>query len=215
MTLWWHFPSCILGFLRVVVPLGLDFILCVGTLWVSILLGFLDIREYLWLCDFDILFGTWDYLLSVVGVGHLGPTQLGGTFFSLLPFEIHLRTPWLELYLLAFIFTLFMYQYERWLHLWCMYHFLWWMSFFYNDWMYHVIMDGFIYLVSFVSWWMMYATLIYVLFFWAFHTLWHVLWMNGHSELIHQKAFGTYVYCCLMTLYFIIILLSGCGYRWT
>ena len=110
-----RFPTCVL------VPLGLDVNLCVGTLWVSIILGFLDIREYLWLCDFSILFVTWDYLLSIVGVGHLGPTWSGGSAFSLLPFEMRSRTLWLELSLLALIFTLFIDHCDGWLHFLCMF----------------------------------------------------------------------------------------------
>ena len=128
-----RFPTCF------VVPLGLDVNLCVGTLWVSILLGFLDIGEYLWLCDFDILFGTWDYVLSAVGVGHLGPMQSGGSgFFSLTiwdPFEDTMAGPLLIGIYLHFIHvlvwgmvTLVMYV-----------PLLWWMSFFYDDWMYHVL----------------------------------------------------------------------------
>ena len=49
-------------------------------LWVSILLGFLDLESTcaMW---FDILFGPWDYLLSTVGVDRLGSTWSGGSAF--------------------------------------------------------------------------------------------------------------------------------------
>ena len=75
-------------------------------LWVSILLGFPRRREYLYMW-FDIMFGTCDYLLSAVGVGHLGSMWLGGSPFSLLPY----RSVWDTMagaFLLAFIFILIM-----------------------------------------------------------------------------------------------------------
>ena len=127
-----RFPTC------VVVPLGLDVDLCVGTLWASILLGFLDTREYLWLCDLFILFGTWDYLLSLVGVGHLGSTWSGGSAFSLLP--------WLEHSLLAFTFIMFIDHYDRWLYL------LRWMLYLYSWMDVSCMVDGFIYFIVLVSW---------------------------------------------------------------
>ena len=51
-----------------------------SNLWVSILLGFPRLREYLYMW-FDVLFGTWDNILSAVGVDHLGSTQSGGSAF--------------------------------------------------------------------------------------------------------------------------------------
>jgi hypothetical protein len=64
-------------------------------LWVSILLGLPGHREYLYMW-FDILFGTWDYLLSAVGVGHLGTTRSGGSAFYSYHWDPSV-TPWLEL----------------------------------------------------------------------------------------------------------------------
>ena len=154
--------------------------LCVGTLWVSILIGFMDTWKYWWLCDFVNLFGTWDYLLSAVGVGHLGPTRSGGSAFSLLPFEIHPRTPWLELLLLAFIFTSFMYHFWRMDALVMYIPFLWWISLFYDDWMYQILwIVLFTLLHLYHDGWCM--PLSFMCYSWAFHTLRLVQRMIEHS----------------------------------
>ena len=107
--------------------------------WVSIPVGFLDYRLYLWLLWLVILLGTWGYLLSAVGVDHLGSTQLGGSAFSLLPFEIHPRTPWLELlfghlHLLHSCISI-----EGLLHLWCIYFSYDGYHSSCDDWMYQIL----------------------------------------------------------------------------
>ena len=71
-------------------------------LLVSILLGFPGHTEYLYML-FDILFGTWDNILSAVGVDHLGSTQSGGSAFYSYHWDPS-ETPWLEHSLLAFTF---------------------------------------------------------------------------------------------------------------
>ena len=69
-----RFPTCLCG------AFGSRCQSMCWNLWVSILLGFLDLETTcaMW---FDILFGTWDYLLSTVGVDHLGSTRSGGSAF--------------------------------------------------------------------------------------------------------------------------------------
>ena len=100
---------------------------------------------------FDILYGTWDYLLSTVGVGHLGPTRSGGSAFSLLP----LRSVWDTVARAFFVGT----------HLHSFHGSLWWMVIFVMDVISSMMdfisfmmmdvscmVDGFIYFIALISW---------------------------------------------------------------
>ena len=104
-----RFPTC------VVVPLGLDVDLCIETLWVSILYRIPRLWEYLWFCDLISCFGTWDYLLSVVGVGHLGSTRSGGSAFYSYHWDPSVVIV-VGASLSTFPFILSMYHYDGWLY---------------------------------------------------------------------------------------------------
>ena len=76
--MWWHMPSCILGFLHVFVASGNRCHLCTWYLWDRLLSGFfaLDHCYVFWIVN---LFGTWDYLLNIVGVSHLRSMRSSGS----------------------------------------------------------------------------------------------------------------------------------------
>ena len=115
-----RFPTCLSGASR-----SRCRFMC-WNLWVSILLGFLDLEStcVMW---FDILFGTWDYLLSVVGVGHLGLMRLGGSAFSLLPLRsVRNHHAWSILFWHLPPFYLWIVMMDGYI-LWWMLYILWWM----------------------------------------------------------------------------------------
>ena len=108
---------------------------------------------------FNILFGTWDYLLSAVGVDHLGSTWSGGSAFYSYHWDPSVVTM-AGASLFAFPFILSLYH--------------WWMVISYDGCLYHV-------------WWMVLFILLYLYYgseeddVILFHTLWHVQWMIEHS----------------------------------
>ena len=86
-----------------------------GTLELEYFKDFLDLESTfdIWI---DILFGTWDYLLSMVGVGHLGSMQLGGSDFYSYHWDSYVATM-AGISLSVFPFILSLYHYDGWLYL--------------------------------------------------------------------------------------------------
>lgn len=76
--MWWHFPTCILGFLHVFFSSRIIcyFFYLVPLRWVVIRISW---PRFLLLLLDCYSFGTWDYLLSMMGVGHLGSMRLGSS----------------------------------------------------------------------------------------------------------------------------------------
>ena len=72
----------------------------------------LEITFDIW---FDILFGTWEYLLNTVGVGHLGSTRSGGSAFYSYHWDSSVVTM-VGAFLSTFTFILFMDHYDGWLY---------------------------------------------------------------------------------------------------
>ena len=103
---------------------------------------------------FDILFWTWDYLFSMVGVGHLGSMWLGGSVF----FTLTIWDPSVDTMARAFFVGIYLHSILR-----C--YILWWMLFtsmflYIDD--YHVI-DDVIYFVG-----SSYALFLHIRFLYAY-----------------------------------------------
>ena len=166
---------------------------------------------------FDILFGTWDYLLSAVGVGHLGPTWSGGSAFSLLPLRsVRSHCGWSIPCWHSFSFFSWITMMDGYI-LWWMLYLLWWMLYLYWWMDVSYMVDGFIYFIILVSWirrgWCI-SIFTYVYSFKPFIPCNMYSGWFSIPNLICQETFRTNVYY-FKDIGLFIILSYGCGIGWT